>query len=92
MEHTHEHEHEGHPEPRGAQDLAQRFGAREVLARVDQHDIRGGGVHERGRLGGDDPHPVAEQCQRRQGVRVGGRAQDQQLRHAGPFGAVGSRR
>ena len=76
-----EHQHERHGDAGGAQDLAQRLGAGEVGAGIDEDEVGGRGVDERCGFGGDLPGTVAEQGERGQHLGVDRRGQDQQLRH-----------
>ena len=66
-----------------AQQPAQRAGAGEVAAAVDDDGVRGRRVHQDGRLGRQYPHLVGEQPERRQHLRRGGEriGEEQQLGH-----------
>ena len=69
--------------PGRAQHPAQRAGLRQLAARVDEDDVAGGGVDERGGLGRQDPHLVAEQTEGRQDLGAGSQrvGQQQQVDH-----------
>ena len=57
---------------------------REVAPGVEQDGVAGRGVHQRGRLGGEDAHVVGQQAQCRQHLGAGrqGVRQQQQTGHA----------
>ena len=65
-------------QPGRAQHPAQGLGLRQLAAGVDEDDLAGGGVDQRGGLGRQDPHLVAEQAQSRQDLGAGGQRVGQQ--------------